>query len=231
MAVRFAGASGGCGAVLRKTIGMRSAIGLRHPASASCLGRHLRLAGRCPNNSSLFPPLAAVVVVVLCAYSAEKLLIIEQCRAVCGPPGIAFSRVGSWRKTAALGIAGSPSQSMPIGLDSSPKGRAFGSPRKFHLFAKASPFGRGVTEGDGEGEAAKKERRRHGKNPLRHRCAMPPPPKGGGFALLAARSRKAPPSGGAGYDQREQTERVFPLDISPLLHYDTSKMNHSKMKG
>ena len=37
--------------------------GLRHPASASCLGRHLRLAGRCPNNSSLFPPLAAVVVV------------------------------------------------------------------------------------------------------------------------------------------------------------------------
>ena len=100
MAVRFAGASGGCGAVLRKTIGMRSAIGLRHPASASCLGRHLRLAGRCPNNSSLFPPLAAVVVVVLCAYSAEKILIIEQCRAVCGPPGIAFSRVGSWRETA-----------------------------------------------------------------------------------------------------------------------------------
>ena len=37
--------------------------GLRHPASASCLGRHSHLAGRCPNNSSLFPPLAAVVVV------------------------------------------------------------------------------------------------------------------------------------------------------------------------
>ena len=98
MAVCFAGASGGCGAVLRKTIGMRSAIGLRHPASASCLGRHLRLAGRCPNNSSLFPPLAAVVVVVLCAYSAEELFIIEQCRAVCGPPGIAFSRVGFWNE-------------------------------------------------------------------------------------------------------------------------------------
>ena len=106
MAVCFAGASGGSGAVLRKTIGMRSAIGLRHPASASCLGRHLRLAGRCPNNSSLFPPLAAVVVVVLCAYSAEKLLIliIEQCRAVCGPPGIAFSWVGSWRKTASAAL-------------------------------------------------------------------------------------------------------------------------------
>ena len=135
MAVCFAGASGGCGAVLRKTIGMRSAIGLRHPASASCLGRHLRLAGRCPNNSSLFPPLAAVVVVVLCAYSAEELFIIEQCRAVCGPPGIAFSRVGSWRKAA------SPSQSL-LRKSSSPKGRALGSPRELHLFAKASPFDR-----------------------------------------------------------------------------------------
>ena len=40
-----------------------AASGLRLPASASCLGRHSRLAGRCPNNSSLFPPLAAVVVV------------------------------------------------------------------------------------------------------------------------------------------------------------------------
>ena len=39
--------------------------GLRHPASASCLGRHLRLAGRCPNNCSLFLPLAAVAVVAL----------------------------------------------------------------------------------------------------------------------------------------------------------------------
>ncbi len=34
-------------------------------ASASCLGRHSRLAGRCPNNCSLFPPLAAVAVVAL----------------------------------------------------------------------------------------------------------------------------------------------------------------------
>ena len=57
---------------------MCSAIGLRHPASASCLGRHSRLAGRCPNNSSLFPPLAAVVVVALCAYSAEELFIISR---------------------------------------------------------------------------------------------------------------------------------------------------------
>ena len=34
--------------------------GLRHPASAAL---RLRLAGRGPNSDSLFPPLAAVVVV------------------------------------------------------------------------------------------------------------------------------------------------------------------------
>ena len=34
---------------------------------------------------------------------------------------------------------------------------ALGSPRKLHLFAKASPFGRGGTEGDGEGEPAEEE--------------------------------------------------------------------------
>ena len=37
--------------------------GLRPPASASCLGRHSHPAGRCPNSSSLYPPLAAVVAV------------------------------------------------------------------------------------------------------------------------------------------------------------------------
>ena len=57
---------------------MCSAIGLRHPASASCLERHSRLAGRCPNNSSLFPPLAAVVVVALCTSIAEELFIISR---------------------------------------------------------------------------------------------------------------------------------------------------------
>ena len=55
---------------------MCSANGLRHPASASCLGRHLRLAGRCPNNSSLFPPLAAVVVVALCTSSEEFVFLL-----------------------------------------------------------------------------------------------------------------------------------------------------------
>ena len=31
------------------------------------------------------------------------------------------------------------------------KRQAFGSPRGLYLYAKASPFGRGVTAGDGEG--------------------------------------------------------------------------------
>ena len=53
--------------------------------------------------------------------------------------------------------ASSPSQSKPVGFASSPKVGALGSPRKLHLFAKASPFGRGVTVGDGEGEPAKEK--------------------------------------------------------------------------
>ncbi len=53
-----------------------------------------------------------------------------------------------------LQSAGSPSQSS-LRDASSPKVGAFGSPCKLHLYAKASHFGRGVTEGDGEGEAVK----------------------------------------------------------------------------
>ena len=57
---------------------------------------------------------------LLCAYSAEKLFIIEQCRAVCGPLGIAFSRMGSQRKTtvAALVSCGN-SRAAGSGLDPS----------------------------------------------------------------------------------------------------------------
>ena len=73
---------------------------LWHPAAATALERALHPAGHGPNSSSLLRPQAAVVAV---AYSAEKLFIIEQCRAVCGPPGIAFSRVGV---VAANGICG-----------------------------------------------------------------------------------------------------------------------------
>ena len=44
--------------------------GLRLPASASCLGRHSHPAGRCPNSSSLFRLLAALVAVALGCFCA-----------------------------------------------------------------------------------------------------------------------------------------------------------------
>ena len=127
--------------------------GLRHPASASCLGRHARLAGRCPNNSSLFPPLAAVVVV-----AAEELLIIraksDSLRAarLCIFTGGVVKANGSChacflRKQSRGGRTSSPSQSPSV--TALPKGEPLAWRYSFRLnckvcgFARASPFGRG----------------------------------------------------------------------------------------
>ena len=89
---------------------MRAApSGLRHPASASCLGRHSHLAGRCPNNSSLFPPLAAVVVVAV-----EKLFFIRNSGKSADFPELLFHRRVCTRaflhakKAAAQPVCGSP---------------------------------------------------------------------------------------------------------------------------
>ena len=73
-------------------------IGLRHPASASCLGRHSRLAGRCPNNSSLFPPLAAVVVVASHIQRKEYFLICSSGKSADFPelPFHGWGRKGRW---------------------------------------------------------------------------------------------------------------------------------------
>ena len=49
--------------------------GLRLPASASCLARHSHPAGRCPNSSSLFRPLAAVVAVAKQMGSIQKIQV------------------------------------------------------------------------------------------------------------------------------------------------------------
>ena len=52
---------------------------LRLPASAS---HCLRLAGRCPNSDSLFPPLAAVVVVAPSrGASGEKIKLFRHAKA------------------------------------------------------------------------------------------------------------------------------------------------------
>ena len=107
---------------------MPAAIGLRHPASASCLGRHSRLAGRCPNNSSLLPPLAAVVVVALWAFSAENLFYIfgiaERLRAFRYPIFTGEDRVPQRRAFAESGAANAACRYDPSGEN------AFGALRR-----------------------------------------------------------------------------------------------------
>ena len=96
-----------------------AASGLRLPASASCLGRHSRLAGRCPNNSSLFPPLAAVVVVASHIQRNYDLLFrnngatafVERSVAMKAPVGLLSGRavcVSRWRGFAPTSSADAP---------------------------------------------------------------------------------------------------------------------------
>ena len=141
---------------------MASAIGLRPPASASCLGRHSRLAGRCPNNSSLFPPLAAVVVVALWAYSAENYFFFAFV-AACGPLQTHFHGWGRKGKQPLQTLASSPSQSLRA---SSPKGGALGITVQFSVKPKSFRFRQSLSlwerwhgaSRDGEGEDACGER-------------------------------------------------------------------------
>ena len=79
---------------------------MRHPASASCLGRHSHPAGRCPNSSSLFRPLAAVVAV------AQGLFLrrLQRRRRSCSNPPACPIRDGHKTK--------SSTQSSPIGRGS-----------------------------------------------------------------------------------------------------------------
>ena len=63
---------------------------------------------------------------------------------------------------------------------SSPKGRAFGSPRKLHLFAKASPFGRGGCERSEQTERA---------SPLKARAPALFPDIAGAFSVLLGCAR------------------------------------------
>ena len=78
----------------------------------------------------------------LCAYSAEKSFITEQCRAVCGPPGIAFSRERSWRKTAFAALVSCGNirdellSSNPAGLPPPSVREALAKPKALHLSQK-----------------------------------------------------------------------------------------------
>ena len=185
MAVCFAGASGGSGAVLRKTIGMRSAL--------------------------------------LCAYSAEELFIMEQCRAVCGPPGIAFSRVGSWRKTASAALV-SCGNSRAAGRTLSGSRRSPAVPLSgFAIFPRSGevvPLRGSFLPSVGQRERSSPFGGAGAGAPERV-YSLP-------LGELASRSDDWE---GEGADRVQQRRFSFSLDISPLLHYNTSKMNHSKMKG
>ena len=153
---------------------------LWHPAAATALERALHPAGHGPNSSSLLRPQAAVVAV---AYSAEKLFIIEQCRAVCRPPGIAFSRVGSQRKTAVAALV------------SCGNSRAAVSVLALSVIAarcQIPPFVAYATSSPGAGEVF----------PQRESLWQ---------NWKVCRTAKASPFGRGGCDQREQTERASPL--------------------
>ena len=88
-----------------------------------------------------------------------------------------------WRR------ASSPSQSKPDGFASSPKVGAFGSPRELHLFAKASPFGRGGCERSEQTERA---------SPLKAKHPGWKQPGCFAYMIISARSRRFhrhPPQG------------------------------------
>ena len=95
--------------------------GLRHPASASCLGRHSHPAGRCPNSSSLYPPLAAVVAVankgLLAPFNPKEdglhtKKLAASLNAFCVPP---FQGPSAAAAAAPRRGAGAPSPSAPVG--------------------------------------------------------------------------------------------------------------------
>ena len=98
--------------------------------------------------------------------NSGKIILIEQCRAVCGPPGIAFSqmvlgRQGADAAPASYGSGGAVGEELALSASfrsaALPKGEPLAWRQGFQLncevssFARASPFGRGVTAGDEEG--------------------------------------------------------------------------------
>ena len=94
--------------------------------------------------------------------NSGKIILIEQCRAVCGPPGIAFSqmelgRQGADAAPASYGSGGAAGEELALSASlrsaALPKGEPLAWRQGFQLncevssFARASPFGRGVTAG------------------------------------------------------------------------------------
>ena len=126
---------------------MPSAIGLRHPASASCLGRHLRLAGRCPNNSSLFPPLAAVVVVAG-HIQRKDYFIFRNTGASADAPVFHFHRWGRNGKTAVAA---------PLSAKARCCGRLFGLTAKRPVSPEVLPLRKNFPRSGGRCHASDKK--------------------------------------------------------------------------
>ena len=123
--------------------------------------------------------------------NSGKIILIEQCRAVCGPPGIAFSqmelgRQGADAAPASYGSGGAAGEELALSASlrsaALPKGDPLAWRQGFQLncevssFARASPFGRGVTAGDGEGS-------RREKLPQSSRFARCQPPRRWGLDM------------------------------------------------
>ena len=123
--------------------------------------------------------------------NSGKIVLIEQCRAVCGPPGIAFSqmelgRQGADAAPASYGSGGAAGEELALSASlrsaALPKGDPLAWRQGFQLncevssFARASPFGRGVTAGDGEGS-------RREKLPQSSRFARCQPPRRWGLDM------------------------------------------------
>ena len=123
--------------------------------------------------------------------NSGKIILIEQCRAVCGPPGIAFSqmelgRQGADAAPASYGSGGAAGEELALSASlrsaALPKGEPLAWRQGFQLncevssFARASPFGRGVTAGDGEGS-------RREKLPQSSRFARCQPPRRWGLDM------------------------------------------------
>ena len=93
--------------------------------------------------------------------------------------------------------SGSPSYNLSVCFaDSSPSRGASGGTVHFAGPAKASPFGRGVTEGDGEGKPGRKEPLRSDGQALCQSDAIAVPELfGSGLALSVSLRSPAPPKG------------------------------------
>ena len=104
-------------------------------------------------------------------------------------------------------LAGSPSQSS-LRDASSPKVGALGSPHKVHLFAKASPFGRGVTAGDGEGEDADHSAALSQKAALQMQFGVTTPPVKRRLERSAERDKREIINNNSADDAQSNAERI-----------------------